>query len=117
MSRDVDQTQFERLSLAACKKKNKRQKKNNDLWRYFFERSDSRETSLQPDTLTTLTETTHQNRKKIFSWSNSYHEGSKTLKLATETIAYSIDTLKRVYPLMLCSISEARPLDDPSGNK
>ena len=32
-----------------------------------------------------------------------------------KAIAYSIYTLERVYPLMLCSISEAKPMDDPSG--
>ena len=62
MSRDVDQTQFERLFLAACKKKKTEGKKIIIMiCEDTFSKGVIRETSLrlQQDTLTTLTETTH----------------------------------------------------------
>ena len=60
MSRDVDQTPFERLSLAACKKKKPEDKKKKMICEDTFSKGVIRETGLcfQPDTLTTVTETT-----------------------------------------------------------
>lgn len=89
------------------------------MWRYFFQRSDSRNKSSSSARHTNHTNrnNTHKIERKCSHYQNSYHEGSQTFKLAfaTQAIAYSIHTLERVYQLMLCSISEARPLDDPSG--
>lgn len=89
------------------------------MWRYFFKRSDSRNKSSSSARHTNHTNrnNTHKIERKCSHYQNSYHEGSQTFKLAlaTQAIAYSIHTLERVYQLMLCSISEARPLDDPSG--
>lgn len=89
------------------------------MGRYFSKRIDSRNKSSSSARHTNHTNrnNTHKIERKCSHYQNSYHEGSQTFKLAlaTQAIAYSIHTLERVYQLMLCSISEARPLDDPSG--
>ena len=68
MNRDVDQTPFERLSLAACKKKKTEDKKKMSC-EDTFSKGVIRETGLclQPDTLTTVTETTNTKwKEKVF---------------------------------------------------